>query len=292
MNKLLKKIIYYFFYRYYQLLTSTNPSDRKSFIDLIQIVIRTPMTHFIKFLNSTNLLAAVKKGDIQSVEKYSEESIFVNVNIRDIDDRRPLHVAAWEGNLSMIQLLLEKEANMLLATVEKNETPLHIAVSLGHRRIVECLLRNCDDDNVAEFVNAKIITYGVDALKLAVWNDRIDLVRCLMEYHANYRQKDLRGKIARDFATSDDMIKLFEIVDEAFEDARNGNVEILEKFNNLKNDFLLAIGHVRNEDGHSVAQVAKLNKHAEIGMKIFNIVAEAKKNKNVDTDCLTIRMEE
>ena len=54
--------------------------------------------------------------------------------------RSPLHIAALEGHLTVVELLLSRGA-AVNATTKYGDTPLHFAISHGHVDVIEALYR-------------------------------------------------------------------------------------------------------------------------------------------------------
>lgn len=67
-----------------------------------------------------------------------------DVNYKAKNAIAPLHVAAKWGQLQMIMLLLQKEANINIQTRD-GLTPLHCAARSGYVRVVDYLLENQAD---------------------------------------------------------------------------------------------------------------------------------------------------
>ena len=61
------------------------------------------------------------------------------LNVHDKRGLTPLHVAAWAGNMKMVQRLLAEGADVNAET-NWGETPLHHAVYFGHTEVCELLL--------------------------------------------------------------------------------------------------------------------------------------------------------
>jgi ankyrin repeat protein len=58
------------------------------------------------------------------------------VNCKDWNNEMPLHYAANYENLELIQLLINKEANLLTKAISGN-MPLHCATEKGHLKIIQ-----------------------------------------------------------------------------------------------------------------------------------------------------------
>lgn len=62
-------------------------------------------------------------------------------NDRDLEGRSPLHIAAWQGNASMVELLIRHGADVN-AVDREQRTPLQSAAWQGHESVVWLLLKH------------------------------------------------------------------------------------------------------------------------------------------------------
>jgi ankyrin repeat protein len=94
-----------------------------------------------------NIHAAVKVDDRKEVKRILEQKKDA-VNKRDATEQTPLHVAAMEGHIDTMCLLLKKNANV--NSMDKNcWTPLHCAAFSNHLQAMEILLDQGSDVNIA-----------------------------------------------------------------------------------------------------------------------------------------------
>ena len=85
------------------------------------------------------LFNAVQYGDTIRVEELLKE---VNINTADRDGKTPLCVAAWNGHLNVVKLLLKNIRTDVNKSDMVGRTPLHLASHRGHGEIVEALLKD------------------------------------------------------------------------------------------------------------------------------------------------------
>ncbi len=88
---------------------------------------------------------AVKEGKLEVVRKMLEEDRDL-INAVDSDLKTPLHLATEHGYMPMVELLLEKGADINAKTGFKR-TPLHFAASSGHDEIVRLFIAKGADLN-------------------------------------------------------------------------------------------------------------------------------------------------
>nr|XP_020446656.1 60 kDa lysophospholipase isoform X2 [Monopterus albus] len=107
--------------------------------------------------------AAAKIGDIESLEALKEMGS--NLCLGDYDGRTPLHVAASEGHFKMVQYLLNHGATVY-AKDRYGATPLSNAVRFRHKEVVK-LLRKTG----AHFSREELEEAGTELCSLAASGD-------------------------------------------------------------------------------------------------------------------------
>jgi|GEM_PF-6471684 len=109
-------------------------------ITAIQRVVRKDLININK--NDAHLLKASKEGNIIDVEKAVRDG--ANVNALNEKGTSALMFAAWGGHLSIVELLVEKGANINLKT---DTNALSGAAGLGYLEIVRYLINHGADVN-------------------------------------------------------------------------------------------------------------------------------------------------
>ena len=84
------------------------------------------------------LIDAVKAGDVAAVRALLRGS--ANPNVAQGDGLSALHIAAQEGNLDIVKLLLDAKADVAAKTTIGDYTPLHLAAGNGSVAVVSALL--------------------------------------------------------------------------------------------------------------------------------------------------------
>lgn len=169
-------------------------------------------------------------GDTQQAKKWLDEGLPIFFEGSRIGTG--LHIAAWEGNLELIQLYLaygapvdllnqhnetpltlaawrgqQKAVNFLIQNGAQINTPnltwspLHYAVFSGHKKMVQDLIQQGAD------VNAQS-SNGSTALMMAIYEGRADLIETLLKAGADARIQNDRGEGALEWAMRKDRIDL------------------------------------------------------------------------------------
>jgi ankyrin repeat protein len=136
-----------------------------------------------KYLGKTPLSVAAMNGHVAIVQLLLEKG--ANTEALDSYKENPLHLAALRGNVAIVQLLLEKGAN-IKALNENNESPIHLAAKKGRGAIVKLLLE--------KGANIEALNYYKESLlHLAVRYRHEAIVQLLLENGANIETCDGRG---------------------------------------------------------------------------------------------------
>jgi ankyrin repeat protein len=145
-------------------------------------------------VNTDSLFFAAGFGDLAEVKRLVV-GCGVNPNIKDKDGNTPLHYAAREGRLKVVELLLEHGADPNIQDKD-GWTPLHYAAWKRRLKVVELLLEHGADPNIQD-------KDGETPLHLAAWDGHLDVVKFLLEHGANPNiQENKYGKTPLHYAVS------------------------------------------------------------------------------------------
>lgn len=117
-------------------------------------------------------------GTVESVQKLLDSGSSTEASNEDMKVT-PLIAAAHAGNLKVVEFLIERGANVG-AVDAGGKTALHWAALRDHAEVVGVLIKsgadvNAVDDSKATSVSLAARTGSVDALKLLLSSDEIDL---------------------------------------------------------------------------------------------------------------------
>lgn len=180
---------------------------------------------------------AASEGNITQVQALLAAG--ANVNLTDNDGNNPLHYAALNGQLEIVQILLatpeinifapNEEGNtaihcaafrghlpvvqILIATLginvnilnSRRSTPLHCAAYRGHQSVVQALLAAEAAVNITD-------QFGNTPLHYAAREGHLEVAETLLAAGANNRIKNLAGKTAGQVANTYQMAVLIEQV--------------------------------------------------------------------------------
>jgi ankyrin repeat protein len=162
--------------------------------ELTEHLIATNLNHIhiddIDHLKDDKLMSLILKNIKNRLIIQANESIEslleteVNVNDVDTNANTPLHLAATNGYLKIVECLIRKGAN-LKAKNQDGNTALHLAAKNGYLDIVELL--------VSERISIDTINNdGMMAVHLAARNGHGKVVCFLVERKSDYRSTDKR----------------------------------------------------------------------------------------------------
>ncbi len=137
-----------------------------------------------------DLLKSISSGQTEVLETFLDAGAEINA-LYNNDKTTLLNYAVREQNLKAVQMLIDRGADINLASKEK--TPLINAVAKNDLRILHLLINN-DADLGA------VVKKGNTALIIAARAGKLDCVRMLVEHGADVEYENTNGLTALDYA--------------------------------------------------------------------------------------------
>ena len=149
--------------------------------------------------------SSAKKKEIEVLEDI--ENIPLELLPRDINDAADtdgmtaLHFAAQNGNIAIVQFLIENGADIKAQDTVFSRTALHFAAENGNLETVKYLVEHGADIQDRD-------NFGATAFHYAAKNNRLDIVKYLVSKKMDYMAKDVRGWSAMHYAADGDSIDI------------------------------------------------------------------------------------
>ncbi|KAK0124782.1 hypothetical protein ONS96_008663 [Cadophora gregata f. sp. sojae] len=170
------------------------------------------------------------------------------VNTADQRDWTPLHWASWRGQLEVVKLLLENNADIQV-TDKNGDTPLHEASSAGRVEVIKLLLEKMADVqavnnyrrtplheassagsiDVVKLLLEKgadiqaVNKFGNTPLHNAILEGKLEVVKLLLEKKADIQAVNKGGKTPLDYASEYNRFEVVELLEKEAEKRRQGN---------------------------------------------------------------------
>ena len=142
-----------------------------------------------KHITAQQLIPAIKTGQVDQVKYLLSLGVDVNERIPLLgsydDDFTPVGMAAREGKLEILKLLLEAGAAIPRFNGIMGATALHEAAYAGHPEVIHLLANHPGISKEALAIDAQGYYNGMTALHDAVWQNNLDAVKELVEAGAN-----------------------------------------------------------------------------------------------------------
>ena len=137
---------------------------------------------FKTFIKELALHKAVKKSDKNLIAKLLKKG--QDVSAVDNNGFTSLHIAAQQGNVDVVELLLREGINVAI-NIKDNRglTPLHWAIQNGHSEVVKILLQNMHLKEMKNIADHN----GMTPLHMAVYNSHnnessVEIVKMLLQH--------------------------------------------------------------------------------------------------------------
>ncbi|XP_071582418.1 uncharacterized protein [Temnothorax nylanderi] len=168
-----------------------------------------------------DLHRAAQEGQLDVVNALLNRD--ADVNLEDFEGWTPLHCAAQNGHLDVVNALLNKGADVNKINNNQGVTPLYLAIQNGHKNIVEILLKVKD-------ININVKTdNGVTQLHSAAKNgnnfNNKNVIKVLLENGAHIDVKNNDGKTPLYYATNDSIKKILASTKKLFTQVKKGDLQ-------------------------------------------------------------------
>ena len=240
-------------------------------------------TSYIKStLQNTNLIKAIESNNIKKVKEYLGLNI-INLNILNTNGISPLHIAVINGNLEVINLLLEKGANPNLPSLTKKQTPLHYAYifkNISTSKIINLLLKYNADQNLEDINNKRPKEYSLkykESSDIDNYTSSNENENENLDLKVNDRIKKNEENIFQDYYNENNNKNTYSI-----SDSEDTIIQQETKRNNLYSIEEL-INNNKNYKNTKLKIISKRNRNKEYYRNINKEMKSSSSNKNIFT---------
>jgi len=160
------------------------------------------------------LIYAIQENSLPLVQLLIEKGAQVNF-INKLDEKSPLEFAIEKKSLGIVKLLIENGANINMSIGRGKSSLLWLALKQGDRDIVNYLISQHidldfkDDINYSDLIEIyetnkifnefnQLLQYNIRhissfLIQQIINNNRLDLLKVLLDHHLNIEQKDSKG---------------------------------------------------------------------------------------------------
>lgn len=153
----------------------------------------------------TPLYLAAVNGHIKSVEVLLEKGADVDLTY-SYHDESPLFGAARVGCLEVVKALLEAGATVDTCSIFSGKFPLYVAAEYGHLEVIKALLKK----NAS--INLELRITDFTALHIAARNGHLEIVKALLENGANINNDKKRGETPLYLAAKYDHLEVVKLL--------------------------------------------------------------------------------
>lgn len=179
------------------------------YVDLVRLLIDQCdiATASIKANNGFDALhIAAKQGDLEILKVLMEAHPELSMTV-DISNTTALHTAAMQGNIEVMNYLLEIESSLASIARSNGKTALHSASRNGHLRVVKALLEK------APGISARNDKKGQTALHMAAKGQNHELVEELIKVDPSLiNMADAKGNTALHIATRKGRVQIVKML--------------------------------------------------------------------------------
>ncbi|KAL1827599.1 hypothetical protein DCAR_0206768 [Daucus carota subsp. sativus] len=153
----------------------------------------------------TPLYVAVEYGYVELVRELIEYYDLATAGIKARNGFDALHIAAKQGDLDMVKVLMEAHPELSMTVDMANTTALHTAATQGHREVVYYLLEM--ESSLANIARSN----GKTALHSAARNGHVDIVKALLSKEPGLATRtDKKGQTALQMAAKGQNMEVVE----------------------------------------------------------------------------------
>lgn len=158
-----------------------------------------------KAIQSQPLIKAIKGNDVNTVRNLIDCGINVNERIPKLgnydDYYTPLGIAARDGHVEIVLLLLNAGADVQLLSGLMGATAAHEAAYAGHPKVIDALTQKKERKLKKGLdINMQGLYNGMTALHDAVWQNNLEAVKCLVNVGADLNLTSHSGLTPLDLA--------------------------------------------------------------------------------------------
>lgn len=237
----------------------------------------------------TALFVAAENGFVDFVREMIKYYDIESAGIKARNSFDAFHIAAKQGYLEVLKVLMEAIPELSLTVDQANSTVLHTAAAQGHVEVVNFLLEKCS--SLATITRSN----GKTALHSAARNGHIEVVKVLLNKESEITTRnDKKGQTALHMAVKgqnievvDELIKsdpyFMDVVDTKGNTAlhiatRKGRAQIVRKLLNEGADTKAI-----NKSGETALDTAERTGHSDIAAILQNHGVQNAKSKKQPT---------
>jgi len=140
----------------------------------------------------SNIYDAAEEGNLQLVQELLEDEPGLVYKTHDSGFASALHYAAKAGQVKVAKYLIEQKADVNRKT-QSSRTPLHLACERGHINMVKLLLHMGADYTITNFSKYGTVTTRETAREIALDYKFYNIVELLDKYDAHVKKKGTRS---------------------------------------------------------------------------------------------------
>ena len=228
----------------------------------------------------SNLIKAIESNNIKKVKENLDGNI-LGLNKLNKNGISPLHLAVINGNLEIINLLLEKGANPNLVSLKKKQTPLHYAYifkNIETNKIINILLKYNANANLEDINNKMPKEYSLrykESSDIDNYTSSNENENEKLYMKADVKVKKNDDNMFQDYYNENNNKNTYSI-----SDSEDTIIQQETKRNNLYSIEEL-INNNKNYNKTKLKIISKRNRNKEYYQKINKEMKSSSSNKNI-----------